>query len=168
MYYLYHIFETTLGWVGIIGTEGKISFLELPKSSYGAAEEALIDGTRLELKKTGQDFSGSSMQIVDYFAGKKLDFKCELDPIRAGDFDKRVWNAAREIEYGAIRTYGWIADRIGQPKAARAVGQALGRNPVPIIIPCHRVLQSQGGLGGFSSGIHWKIKLLRLEGSYIE
>ena len=69
----------------------------------------------------------------------------------------------RTIPYGETRSYGWVASHLGLPKAARAVGQALGRNPLPIIIPCHRVISSDGGLGGFGGGLGLKESLLRLE-----
>jgi methylated-DNA-[protein]-cysteine S-methyltransferase len=86
-----------------------------------------------------------------------------LDLDGAGEFDRRVWGAAREIGYGETDTYGGIAARIGRPGAARAVGQALGRNPIPVIVPCHRVLRADGSIGGFSAGLDWKVKLLEME-----
>ena len=83
-------------------------------------------------------------------------------------FQRSVWNAARAIGWGDTATYGTLARRIGKPKAARAVGQALGANPVSIVVPCHRILSGSGGLGGFGAGLPWKRELLRTEGSLPE
>jgi len=100
-----------------------------------------------------------------YFAGHRVDFPDRLDFSGATPFQHLVWQAARLIPYGETRSYSWVAGQIGKPDAARAVGQALGRNPLPIIVPCHRVLAAGGGLGGFSGGIKVKRFLLSLEGA---
>ncbi|MBK5092343.1 MAG: methylated-DNA--[protein]-cysteine S-methyltransferase [Actinobacteria bacterium] len=78
-------------------------------------------------------------------------------------FTRRVLDAAMEISWGETRSYCWVARRIGKPGAARAVGQALGRNPVPLMIPCHRVINKDGSLGGFGQGTDWKEWLLEIE-----
>jgi O-6-methylguanine DNA methyltransferase len=95
-----------------------------------------------------------------FFLGKKNFFKIKDYP----KFYKKVWLATLQIPKGETRTYKWIAEKIGCPKAYRAVGKALNENPLPIIIPCHRVIKSSGELGGFSQGINKKIKLLKKEG----
>jgi methylated-DNA-[protein]-cysteine S-methyltransferase len=100
-----------------------------------------------------------------YFSGHKMDFPDKLDISEATPFQSRVWQAARLIPYGETRSYAWVAGQIGKPQAARAVGQALGRNPLPVIIPCHRVLAADGGLGGFGGGMETKKFLLSLEGA---
>ena len=82
---------------------------------------------------------------------------------RAGAFEWDVWHCAKTIPFGETRSYGWIARKIGNPGAARAVGRALGANPWPLIIPCHRVIRSDGTIGGFSSGLKWKRYLLKYE-----
>ena len=79
------------------------------------------------------------------------------------EFQKKVYEAVKQIPEGEVRTYGWVAEQIGNPKASRAVGNALNRNPYPIMIPCHRVV-AKNGLGGFSKGMKKKKKLLRREG----
>jgi methylated-DNA-[protein]-cysteine S-methyltransferase len=158
-----YAFETKLGWVAIAGPEGKISRMNLPMPSRQAAVESIQEGNKREFVETDRDFSGEAERIAAYFAGERVQFQCELDVPHAGDFDRRVWAAAREIPYGEVETYGSIAERIGRPLAARAVGQALGRNPVPVLVPCHRVLRRSGGLGGFGCGLEWKAKLLDLE-----
>ncbi len=99
-----------------------------------------------------------------YFSGAAVSF-CEIpvDLESGTPFQQSVWRAIIEIPYGNWTTYGALARRIGKPRAARAVGMALGANPVSIVAPCHRVLAANGGLGGFSAGLHWKKRLLELE-----
>jgi O-6-methylguanine DNA methyltransferase len=86
-----------------------------------------------------------------------------MDLSSGTDFQRRVWRALQKIPRGQTRSYGWVARKIGRPKAARAVGTACGANPVPIIIPCHRVIASDGSLGGFGGGLPLKRRLLALE-----
>lgn len=101
-----------------------------------------------------------------YFAGETVDFsRYAVDWSPYTPFERSVLEAARAIPYGETRTYGEIAARIGKPGAARAVGQALGRNRTCIVVPCHRVVAANGGLGGFTGGLHWKRDLLALEGA---
>ena len=101
-------------------------------------------------------------QLTEYFAGTRRQFDLQLGWMGT-QFQTRVWQALTEIPYGRTCSYGDIARRIGQPQAMRAVGAANGRNHIPIIIPCHRVVNSDGSLGGFSSGLWRKQKLLELE-----
>jgi methylated-DNA-[protein]-cysteine S-methyltransferase len=102
-------------------------------------------------------------QLREYFAGKRRTFDLELAP-RGTPFQLDVWNALREIEYGDTITYAELARRIGRPAAIRAVGAANGANPIPIIVPCHRVIGSNGKLTGYGGGIDRKQFLLTLEG----
>lgn len=104
-------------------------------------------------------------QLRAYFAGERSRFELTLDLERLTPFQKSVLQSARSIPAGVVWTYGQVARAIGRPKASRAVGQALGRNPVPIIIPCHRVVAGDGSLGGYSGGLDRKKLLLRLEGA---
>ena len=97
-----------------------------------------------------------------YFDGKKVSFSDRLD-LDGTVFQREVWEATRAIPYGETRSYGWVARQIQKPDAARAVGQALGRNPLLVIVPCHRVLASNGELCGFGGGLDMKRYLLRLE-----
>ena len=102
-------------------------------------------------------------QITEYFAGKRQTFELELAP-RGTPFQLAVWNALREIPYGDTISYAELARRIGKPAAVRAVGAANGANPIPVIIPCHRVIGSNGTLTGYGGGIERKQWLLALEG----
>jgi methylated-DNA-[protein]-cysteine S-methyltransferase len=102
-------------------------------------------------------------ELKEYFAGSREDFTHQITFRSGTDFEKEVWNALRGIPYGETRTYKWLAGKIGKPNASRAVGQALSRNPIPIIIPCHRIIESDGSLGGYSGGIDIKRRLLDME-----
>jgi methylated-DNA-[protein]-cysteine S-methyltransferase len=101
-------------------------------------------------------------QLGEYFAGERTDFTLPLAP-RGNAFELRVWEALREIPYGETVSYGEIARRIGSPTAARAVGLANGRNPIAVIVPCHRVIGANGSLTGYGGGLERKRYLLDLE-----
>ncbi len=101
-------------------------------------------------------------QLLEYFAGKRRYFSLPLAP-QGTPFQRAVWAALREIPYGETLSYGAIAARIGNPKACRAVGMANNRNPLPILIPCHRVIGADGGLTGYGGGLDRKHFLLTLE-----
>ena len=102
-------------------------------------------------------------ELKEYFEGKTVEFGQNIIFLEGTDFEKKVWLALKDIPYGQTRTYKWLAERIGNPKATRAVGQALGRNPIPIVLPCHRVIESDGSIGGYSSGVDIKRRLLDIE-----
>jgi methylated-DNA-[protein]-cysteine S-methyltransferase len=104
-------------------------------------------------------------ELYAYFKGRLNKFKQEIKFISGTDFEHKVWLALKEIPYGETRSYKWIAEMIGSPKAVRAVGQALKKNPLPIVLPCHRVIAFDGSIGGFSCGIEIKKWLLRHEGA---
>lgn len=102
-------------------------------------------------------------ELLEYFAGEREEFSIPLG-FHGTQFQKHVWEELLKIPYGETRTYKEIAAAIGHEKAVRAVGSAVGKNPIAILIPCHRVLPKSGGLGGFSGGLVWKRELLRREG----
>jgi len=101
-------------------------------------------------------------QLKKYVKGELKNFDCPLD-MKGTSFQKKVWSALTRIPYGKTRSYRDIARSIGHPKAFRAVGNANGSNPIPLIVPCHRVIESNGGLGGFGHGLKVKARLLNLE-----
>ncbi len=109
--------------------------------------------------------SRAETQLGEYFSGKRFSFDLPLEP-RGTDFQKQVWRQLLKIPYGQHITYGEQARRVGRPKAARAVGAANGRNPIGIIIPCHRVIGASGHLTGFAGGLETKRQLLSLEGAF--
>jgi methylated-DNA-[protein]-cysteine S-methyltransferase len=104
-------------------------------------------------------------QLREYLSGRRQVFELPLD-VRGTAFQRAVWNRVGHIPYGETTTYGAIAYLIGNPNASRAVGAAVGANPVPIIVPCHRVIGASGALTGFGGGLEVKESLLRLEGAY--
>lgn len=105
---------------------------------------------------------GAGQQLAAYFAGQRMDFDLPLDP-RGTAFQRQVWQALRQIPYGATASYGQVAERVGRPGAARAVGSANHRNPLPIVVPCHRVIGADGALVGYGGGLRFKRFLLDLE-----
>jgi methylated-DNA-[protein]-cysteine S-methyltransferase len=159
----YVVFKTRAGWVGVLGSSAGLRRTTLPQPSK---EDAI---TALEIDDARQDkrfFQDLIQRFKHYFTGRQVAFPDRLDIHKATPFQRAVWQTARKIPYGETRRYAWVARKTGKPGAARAAGQALGRNPLPIIIPCHRVIYSNGGLGGFTGGVALKKRLLVLEKYY--
>lgn len=113
-------------------------------------------------EKSEEYFKEAKQQIGEFFAGERTDFKLKLNP-KGTDFQQKVWNELRNIPYGELRTYKDIAIAIGNPKASRAIGMANNRNPIPLIIPCHRVVGSNKKLVGYAYGLELKNYLINLE-----
>lgn len=105
-----------------------------------------------------------SQQLTEYFAGQRSHFDVPLDLACGTAFQQSVWQALLAIPQGSTASYGDVGRRIGKPAAARAVGAAVGRNPISIIVPCHRVMGSNGSLTGYAGGLHRKVALLAIEG----
>ena len=157
------LFETCLGWMGVVGSPNGLRRVIWPQKS----REAVIGQLRhLGLPVEGgdaTDLGDLTDRLKRYWDGEPVRFLDKLDLAGTTTFQQRVWRVTRTIPYGETRSYAWVAARLGSPKSARAVGQALGRNPLPIVIPCHRVIGSDGGLTGFGGGMAMKKYLLRLE-----
>ena len=155
-------FETDIGWVGILGSAKGLVRATLPQPS---AEEAqrLLGSNINDATWARHSFDDLIQCLRIYFGGHKAAFPDQLDLSGSTPFQRQVWGVTRHIPYGKTRSYTWVAKQIGQPRAVRAVGQALARNPLPVIIPCHRVITSNGQLGGYSGGVGWKRYLLNLE-----
>lgn len=138
---------------------------------FGLSEQEFVarvtQRTRATLIRSDDQAAEALKQVQEYLDGKRTRFDLSLDMSRMSEFQRRVLNIALKIPRGKYLTYGDVAKAIGKPQASRAVGQALGHNPVPIVIPCHRVLGSDGSLHGYSGGggIQTKAWLLRLEGA---
>jgi methylated-DNA-[protein]-cysteine S-methyltransferase len=113
--------------------------------------------------QTGTLLAQARQEIVEYLAGERAYFTVPADLSQVSEFDRRALDLVAAIPYGEVRTYKWIAERLGSPDAARAVGSAMAHNPVPILVPCHRVVRTDGGLGGYSFGLFRKEALLDLE-----
>jgi methylated-DNA-[protein]-cysteine S-methyltransferase len=141
----------TFGRRGRRGAEGRAG-------GPAGAEGRALERARANSRKAAE-------QISEYFRGTRRRFTCPLDlEGRGSAFERAVWEALRAIPHGRTRSYGEVASAIGRPGAARAVGAACGRNPLPILVPCHRVVGADGSLVGFSSGLGLKSLLLELEG----
>lgn len=118
-----------------------------------------------EWRETPKAFAGLIRDVRAYLSGRGRAPRAPLGNLRGTPFQRSVWKRLRAIPFGRTRSYGDIAREIGRPKAGRAVGAACGANPVPLVIPCHRVVGSGGALTGFSCGLGYKVKLLELEGA---
>ena len=155
-----------MGWIGILGSAKGLVRVTLPQSSTQEAHQLLGDKVNYAVRDP-DSFGDLITRFRVYFIGNEVNFADELDLTGATPFQRQVWEATRLIPYGETRSYMWVAEQIKKPKAARAVGQALSRNPLPVIVPCHRVLSIDGKLGGFSGGLETKRYLLSLEASAI-
>lgn len=123
-----------------------------------------LEGFGAKPKRDPGPFRDVVKRLDAYLLGEREDFEDIPLDLMGGRFETMVWQVLREIPYGEVRSYGWVAGRLGSPGAARAVGQACRRNPVPIIVPCHRVVMASGEPGGYSGGEWLKKALLRIEG----
>ena len=159
----YAVFNTRLGWMAVAASDKGLVALTLPQPTAEGALASLSEAVPAGRKNEAR-FQPLALKLRDYMSGKPVAFQEKLDLTCATPFQRRVWQKTRQIPCGRSRSYGWIAEQLGQPGACRAVGQALGRNPLPVVIPCHRVLAADGTLGGFSGGLSVKRRLLELEG----
>ncbi|MGI2336170.1 MAG: methylated-DNA--[protein]-cysteine S-methyltransferase [Dehalogenimonas sp.] len=157
----YDVVETPAGWTGLEITEKGIKRLTLPAKNRQSALAAL----GIEEKDITHEAGGAGLadRLKHFFLGEPVVFKEGLDLTAATEFQQQVYKAACSIPYGETISYGELANQLGKPGAARAVGRALGANPLPILIPCHRVVGSDGSLTGFTGGLETKQKLLELE-----
>ncbi|MER6124697.1 methylated-DNA--[protein]-cysteine S-methyltransferase [Streptomyces sp. NPDC001795] len=136
-----------------------------------AVRDKALDGLASRLGTEPVEDPGSPLlaqairQVEEYFAGERRDFELSLDWSLITGFNRQVLRElASGVPYGTVVGYGDLAGRVGQPGAAQAVGVAMGSNPLPVVVPCHRVVESDGGIGGFGGGLETKRKLLALEG----
>ncbi|MDH3305441.1 MAG: methylated-DNA--[protein]-cysteine S-methyltransferase [Gammaproteobacteria bacterium] len=153
MYYCY--LDTPIGELLLAGEDGALAMIGFPKGSMRRDPEP-------DWIYNEKPLATARQQLEEYFAGDRKDFDLPLR-IKGTEFQVSVLKALQEIPYGQTVSYGEIAKRIGRPKAVRAVGAANGRNPIPIVVPCHRVIGSSGDLTGFGGGLDTKEALLRLE-----
>jgi methylated-DNA-[protein]-cysteine S-methyltransferase len=158
----YTVANIGVGWVGVLGSNSGLLKITLPQGTAQEAERLLGDRLR-ETVRAGDFFADLIERLKSYFGGQRVAFNDELDLSSATAFQREVWQLTRLIPYGETRSYSWVAEKLGRAGAGRAVGQALTRNPLPIIVPCHRVVAKDGGLGGYSGGLAKKRYLLQLE-----
>ncbi len=151
----YCFLPTPIGDLLLAGDEQGLSLISFPQGSMRREPEP-------EWINSPSPFADARAQLTAYFDGSLKGFNLPLNP-SGTEFQLQVLSELQKIPYGATMSYGDIARRMGRPKAARAVGAANGRNPIPIIIPCHRVVGSNGAMTGFGGGLRTKVALLRLE-----
>ena len=155
-----HLADTPAGpltvWVSPNGLR-RLEFGPLPKDAHADEPESWPDALR-----------NTVGQLREYFARTRRDFDLPLDLEASTPFQREVYAELVKVTHGRVTTYGELAEAVGRAEAARAVGQAVGANPVPIVIPCHRVVAADGRLGGFSGGLAVKAALLRIENVEVE
>lgn len=130
----------------------------------GRITDLIFDSDVSEDTECTETLAQAFRQLDEYLLGERKSFDLELDP-KGTEFQRSVWNGLLRIPYGKVIGYSELAEMIGRPNAHRAAGNANGKNPIPIFIPCHRVIRSDGTIGGYSSGIEIKKRLLALEGA---
>lgn len=163
MKYIVGLWQTEAGWMAGASSGGRLSVLVLPVHSRAEAMERIAASLGKSANIQNHFFLELIEQTRAYFQGQKIALEFEIDTRGFSPFQKKVYKETCKIPYGEVRSYGWIARKIGKPGGTRAVGQALKQNPVPLVIPCHRVVSAGGKIGGFSGGIRMKGFLLNLE-----
>lgn len=154
----YTTFKTFFCTIIIVGTEKGISGLHLD-----TGEGKRVFSVSEQWQHNEGLFTEAKEQVLAYCEGRLQQFSLPLD-IHGTEFQKKVWKALQDIPFGEVRSYGQIATAIGNEKACRAVGMANSKNPIPLLIPCHRVVGANGSLTGFAHGISMKQRLLEFEG----
>jgi len=152
---LYEDIESPVGRLRLIASDSSLLGIWFEHGRDAARGAAGTQGTNAVIERT-------RAQLEEYFAGTRREFDLPLEP-RGTDFQRRVWQRLTRIAYGDTTTYGALAAELGNSKGSRAVGLANGSNPIPIVIPCHRVIGADGSLTGFGGGLAIKAMLLQLE-----
>ena len=150
----YRTIDSPIGLLALAGREGVLTNLRMVNQTH--------EPNRRDWVPDGRAFPDAVEQLQAYFAGERTDFDLELS-LAGSEFQRRVWRALLTIPYGETRSYGQVAEQIGASGAARAVGLANGRNPIAIIVPCHRVIGANGSLTGYGGGLDRKRSLLEME-----
>ena len=164
----YRQLETRIGGLGLlVDPEGKVVRVQFLRRGETASATLALLHPQAELVEDGERTAELARQLEQYLAGERESFELELAP-EGSEVQQEVWRQLLAIPRGETRSYGEIAKAIGRPGAARAVGRANATNPIPIIVPCHRVIGSDGSLTGFGGGLPMKKKLLRLEGVEVQ
>ena len=146
----YDIFESPLGPLYLTFSGKTLSGVSFHKPAHTSFKKGAAPKSFLK-------------ELDAYFNGSKSTFDQEIKFLSGTDFEKAVWAALLKIPFGETRSYKWVAEEIDNPAAVRAVGRALSKNPIPVVVPCHRVIESDGSIGGFASGVEMKRRLLDLE-----
>lgn len=159
-------YDAPEGTGALIFSQKGLRFLVLPIAGKSSVNEILARGYPTCSHCSCTELTQLKQDLFSYFSGRGVDFhhlELELDLVGFSHFEQDVYSAVKSIPYGEIWSYQQVALRIKKPRAYRAVGNALSKNPLPVLIPCHRIVRSDQSIGGFSAGLGWKRKLLELE-----
>ena len=163
----YAVLNTKIGKILVTRTDKGLNNLLFHQPTWGRFFEELKKNKRLDLVEAKSKFSKLGKQLNDYFSGKKIKFNEKLDLSGGTPFEQKVWKKMLKVPYGKTISYGKLAALAGNSRKARVVGNACGKNPVSIVVPCHRIIKSDGGLGGYGGGIELKKRLLKIEKSLV-
>ena len=156
----YHDFDTPVGTLRVVGDDSSIERIDLPNAAASPPDPRW----REQRRSLPGPLREAKRQLLEYFGGARRDFDLPLSPAGTA-FQRQVWGELRRVPYGETVSYGELARRIGRPTASRAVGAANGRNPLAIVVPCHRVIGADGSLTGYGGGLPVKEALLAHERS---
>jgi methylated-DNA-[protein]-cysteine S-methyltransferase len=162
----YDLVESPVGRLFVAVTDRglcRISFEAEPE----AEEERLARGFGARVLRSARPVDEARRELDDYFEGRRHTFALPVDLRPVTEFNRTVLEHLARVPYGQVTTYGALAERVGRPRAARAVGMVMNRNPIPIVLPCHRVVGASGSLVGYAGGLDRKEQLLRLEGALL-
>ncbi|HWF30970.1 MAG TPA: methylated-DNA--[protein]-cysteine S-methyltransferase [Solirubrobacteraceae bacterium] len=161
----YASLDSPFGKLTVAATERGLVRLAFPEEDLDAVLERLAARISPRIVEAPAPLDSIRGELEEYFAGRRRHFELPLDWTLVGPFSQRVLRAASAIPYGGVLSYTQVAAEAGSPRGSRAAGNALGSNPIPIVVPCHRVLRSGGALGGYAGGPERKRRLLELEGA---
>ncbi|HOV89485.1 MAG TPA: methylated-DNA--[protein]-cysteine S-methyltransferase [Syntrophorhabdaceae bacterium] len=159
----YAIFDSSLGTMLFVSRDNALARLEISQDDPSIVKNRFMLN-HMDAVETIKSFLTIARELDRYIKGENMVFHVPIDLSLLPPFTQEVLKEVKTIPYGETRTYGWVSKRLGFKNAARAVGNALKANPIPIIIPCHRVIREDGSIGGFSLGVHMKKRLLSIEG----
>jgi methylated-DNA-[protein]-cysteine S-methyltransferase len=159
----YTVLDSKIGRILVTRTDKGLNNLLFHQPTWGKFFEELKKKKNIELVRDENKFSKLKKELNQYLSGKKVGFTEKLDLSSGTLFQQKVWKKMLEVPFGKTISYKKLAAMVGSPKKARAVGNACATNPVSIIVPCHRIIKSDGGLGGYGGGIELKKRLLKLE-----
>ena len=157
--------DSPFGPLFVAATSRGLVTLSYPNEDRDRVMERLATKVSPRILESPKQLDEVRRQLDDYFAGKLHGFDLDVDFSLTQGFTRKVLKATARIPYGELTTYRVVATRAGSPRGSRAAGNALGSNPIPIVVPCHRVIHTSGGLGGYTGGLDRKEFLLHLEGS---
>ncbi len=160
----FYLCDTKLGWIGLVLSPKGLRATTTPRRSR---DEALREVSEMGATEPASEAEAGDLprRLIAFAEGKRVELARAIDWEGVSGFRRAVLEETLRIPAGETRTYGWLARRVGRPRAARAVGRVMATNPLPVVVPCHRVVGSDGSLHGYGGGLHVKAALLRAEGA---